>query len=285
MSASSSLSTALHPVIARLQARAQRHLVDTPHGTVCWRSFGEGPALLLLHGGHGSWMHWGRNIEALSERFTLWVADLPGYGDSEVPGSRTELPRLLAALEASLDILLGRGATLDLAGFSFGSLVGANLAVQRGGVRRFALLGAAGHGGARRPRGELQGWKEAAQDPDPSVLAAVMRHNLGVHMLHDLDRIDPLALQVHTLSCQRTRFRSKEISRAGGLQGLLERAEVTLMLVWGEHDVTAVPEAIAPQIAPNAPGRRVHVVPGAGHWVQYEGHEAVNPLLSGFFGG
>jgi pimeloyl-ACP methyl ester carboxylesterase len=31
---------------------------------VVWRSWGSGPPLLLLHGLHGSWMHWVRNVAA-----------------------------------------------------------------------------------------------------------------------------------------------------------------------------------------------------------------------------
>ena len=70
-------------LMARLQAQAKRHVVQTPGGGVCWRGFGAGPALVLVHGGHGSWLHWVRNIEALSRSFTVWVPDLPGYGDSD----------------------------------------------------------------------------------------------------------------------------------------------------------------------------------------------------------
>jgi pimeloyl-ACP methyl ester carboxylesterase len=43
---------------------------------------GAGRPLVLVHGGHGSWLHWVRNIEALSAKRTLWIPDLPGYGDS-----------------------------------------------------------------------------------------------------------------------------------------------------------------------------------------------------------
>ena len=75
--------------IASLDARAERHDVDVGGGKrMAWRRFGEGAPLVLVHGGHGSWMHWIRNIEALSARHSLWIPDLPGYGDSDALESR-----------------------------------------------------------------------------------------------------------------------------------------------------------------------------------------------------
>lgn len=44
-----------HRSIAFMQGRAMR-----------WRIFENGEPLVLIHGGHGSWLHWIRNIEALS---------------------------------------------------------------------------------------------------------------------------------------------------------------------------------------------------------------------------
>lgn len=267
-------------LLESLEARAIRHQVDFDGGRVCWRQFGEGSPLVLLHGGHGSWRHWVRNIDALAARFTLWVADLPGYGDSDKPGPGPSLlPELVAATTGTLDKLVGPSTELDVVGFSFGTLVALQMAGQRGGVRRLALLGAAGHGGPRRPRGELLGWKDALRDPDPAVLAGVMRHNLGLHMLHDLDRIDDLALAVHTASCLSTRFRSRDISRAGGLQAGLANCAADVLLAWGEHDVTAVPQTLQITLTEGHRRREARIVAGAGHWVQYEAADAINQML------
>lgn len=270
-------------LLESLEARAIRHMVEFDGGRVCWRQFGEGPPLVMLHGGHGSWRHWARNIDALSACFTLWVADLPGYGDSDKPGSGPSLlAELVAATTSTLDKLVGPSTELDVVGFSFGTLVALQMAGLRGGVRRLALLGAAGHGGPRRPRGELLGWKDALRNPDPAVLAGVMRHNLGLHMLHDLERIDDLALAIHTASCLNTRFRSRDISRAGGLQTGLAGCVGDVLLAWGEHDVTAEPETLRITLAAAEPRREARIVAGAGHWVQYEAADAINQMLLGW---
>jgi pimeloyl-ACP methyl ester carboxylesterase len=107
-----------------------------------------------------------------------------------------------------------------------------------------------------------------------------MRHNLSMHMLHAAaEEIDPLAVQIHTDACLRTRFRSKDISQGGGLQQALTQRHGPSLLVWGEHDVTADPEVIGSALAASVPDGRAHVVKGAGHWVQFERADEINALL------
>lgn len=102
-------------------------------------------------------------------------------------------------------------------------------------------------------------------------------------MLHGAQNIDALALAIHELSCTRTRFRSKAISRAGGLQNLLDRYKQPLLMLWGEHDVTAFPESLARQLRGNHTEREWCLLPGAGHWVQYERASEVNRLMLSWF--
>jgi pimeloyl-ACP methyl ester carboxylesterase len=273
--------TAESPFTAGLQERLQRaaqvQRVPFAAGQMAWRRFGEGPPVVLLHGGHGSWWHWARNIESLSERHTVWLPDLPGYGDSDPPAGAS-LDDLVDATMTSLDQLVVATAPLRLAGFSFGALVAARLAERRGGVSRLALIGPGGHGGPRRPRGELRAWRGLEKHSEP--WEAVMRHNLLMHMLHEPAAIDELALRIHADACLATRFHSKTISRSGGLAASLGRYAGDLLLAWGEHDVTLVPEVIRKTFEESRHSCRVHTVPGAGHWVQYEAASAVNALLA-----
>lgn len=265
-------------VIARLERLGQRHQIDSAGGQTTWRRFGDGPSLVLLHGGHGSWLHWARNIPAWAAQCTVLAADMPGYGDSTAPPEPT-LASLVDTLRRSLDALVGADTPVSVAGFSFGGLVAAHLASQRSQVSRLILLGPAGHGGPRRPRGELQAWRDARDRGDAAALQAVMRHNLGLHMLADPANADELALHIHTDACLRTRFHSRSISRAGGLAIPLDGFEGPVTLAWGEHDVTATPAALVPRLTQGRPGRRAVIVPDAGHWVQYEAAERVNALV------
>jgi pimeloyl-ACP methyl ester carboxylesterase len=269
--------------VAALDSQSARHLVPTGAGHVAWRRFGHGAPLVLLHGGHGSWRHWLRNIEALAPTRTLWVPDLPGYGESAPPAEPT-LPSLVAALDDSLAQLIGPETPIDLAGFSFGGLVAAHFAEHRRHVSRLALIGPAGHGGTRRPRGELQSWRDAHRQGDQAALRAIMRHNLLQHMLHDEAAVDETALRVHIDSCLAARFHSRPISRAGGLLPVLDRFTGPTLLLWGEHDVTVTPAELLPHLLSGHPHRQGRILPGAGHWALYEAAGAVNAVLQDFLG-
>ncbi|MGV3725580.1 alpha/beta fold hydrolase [Hydrogenophaga sp.] len=270
--------------IDRLLAQVRTERVAWSGGQVCWRGMGSGSPVVLVHGGHGSWLHWVRNIEALAAHHTVWAVDLPGFGDSDAPEGEG-MAALLAPTLATLNALVGADTPLNLVGFSFGGLVAAQLAAQRPQVQRLALLGSGGHQGRRRPKGELVNWKPAWRANDAAALAQAMRHNLAMHMLSvDAPNIDALALRVHTDACVRTRFRSKEISRAGGLAEALAHYGGPTCLAWGEHDVTADPPAMAAELAAPLRGARTQLVAHAGHWVQYERADAINPLLLEWLG-
>ena len=83
--------------LARLSAAAEQRHSPCGEGEMVWRQWGEGPALVLLHGGYGSWTHWLKNIEALARRYRVIAADLPGLGDSAMPPAPVT-PESLAAI-------------------------------------------------------------------------------------------------------------------------------------------------------------------------------------------
>lgn len=59
--------------------------LPTERGRIFARIGGSGPPLLLLHGYPQTHAMWHRVAPRLASRFTLVIADLPGYGASDVP--------------------------------------------------------------------------------------------------------------------------------------------------------------------------------------------------------
>ncbi|NVM90875.1 pimeloyl-ACP methyl ester carboxylesterase [Variovorax sp. SG517] len=274
-------------LIARIDALSSHHDAVHEGVRVRWRRFGTDasrPPLVLLHGGHGSWMHWLLNVEALSAGRTLWLPDMPGFNESDAPPrvapGEDPLRPLLAALGGTLDQLIGAGTVIDLGGFSFGGLTAARFGAGRGAVRRLALIGSGGHGTLRRMTAQMINWRAA---PDREAERAALLHNLAALMLHEAAAIDELAFAIHDISCHGTRFRSKEVSQSGGLQQALATMGVPTLLLWGEFDVTADPRPLVAQLAVEGPGREGVVIDGAGHWAQYERADEVNARLVSFF--
>lgn len=255
-------------------------------GTVAWHEFGETmphrKPLVLLHGGHGSWEHWARNIDALAQHFHVFVPDMPGFGESSFIDSQFQ-SGMVDPMIATMNVLLGEHQDVDIAGFSFGGFVAAHMANQRRGIAKLALLGSAGHGGPRRPRGELLAWKELHASGNLSQLNQVMRENLFLQMISTYDRIDAQAIRIHQDACVATRFKSKPIARPGGLAEQLEKYAHPVLLIWGEHDITCTPEYLIEKLVSGRPNRSKELVVDAGHWVQYEKSDQINTTLIQWF--
>ena len=129
-------------------------LVSTPlpgAGSLSWQCWGqagkETVPLVLLHGGFGSWTHWFANLPVLAENRTVWTVDLPGLGNSgDMPAPFTT-EHFAELLLAGIDEVLGPEAAFDLAGFSFGAMIGGHVAAGASKrCRRFVMIGAAGFG-------------------------------------------------------------------------------------------------------------------------------------------
>lgn len=276
----------LPPSIAHLQATAQRvHTQlsrDAGSGQMVWHGWQppagvvrRGLPLVLLHGGSGSWTHWLRVIGPLTAAgYSLWLADLPGFGASDtVPGS-TDVDALLEPLAYGLEQLLGSaesGPVCDLVGFSFGGLAAGLLAAAHPEwVQRLVLVGAPGMGLTEGRVVRLKGWRHL---PEREAQMQAHHHNIAQLMLHDADRIDGETLALHALNVARDRLPRRRLSRTGILAQALPRIRVPVAAIYGEHDplyVGRLPElhALMQGLCPR--GLHWQVIASAGHWVQHE---------------
>lgn len=274
-----------HDWLVMLDGRASHHRCRLKSGLmISWRAFGSGPKLILLHGGHGNWKHWARNIDALSARYAIWLPDMPGFGESDDLHSPHDFDGLVDALLESMDVLFGPDEYIGLAGFSFGGLVAAHVASQRR-VSALALLGAAGHGGARREYSPLRNWRDAATSVER---LDALEHNLKALMLSGDTPADPIGMAIYEDACENARFRSKHPLATGKLSrnllDVLRNVTAPLLLIWGSEDVTARnPAQFAVQLDHVPLCYEVVIVPRAGHWTQYERPDDTNRILLSWF--
>lgn len=255
--------------IANLDALCERITLQVDGRHMVWRTVGKGQNVLLLHGGHGTWLHWARVIPLLSSKYKLWIPDMPGYGETTLTPAGG-LQGLVSQMRFGLDALIDAKTPISIGGFSFGGLVGAQLANQREMVERLVLIGPAGHGGARRQETTPLPWRHLNPIADPIGWAERMQHNLLSLMLHNEKCVDGLALEIHWRSCLAARFHSKPFSRSGALVTALQNYAGKTLEIWAEHDLTVDPQNwIGESISMNDRSVR-YVVDSAGHWLMHE---------------
>lgn len=271
-------------LVQRLAAQATRHTTPCGAGEVVWQRWGAGQngarPLVLLHGGSGSWTHWVRNIEELvAAGHTLWVPDLPGFGDSALPPGGSDADALVEPLHAGLQQLL-QGQACDLVGFSFGGMTaGMLLAAHPELAARLVLVGAPAMGVVPRRQFQLKAWRHL---PTPEQQIDIHRHNLAALMLHDAALIDGLALQTHLANMERDRMPRRRLSHTDILARSLAQVACPVHAIYGQHDalykswIDQLADAYA-QAAPDFRG--MAMIEGAGHWVQFERPQAFHAAL------
>lgn len=237
-----------------------------------WRTWGEGPPVLLLHGSHGSWMHWVRNIPALATDRQVWVPDLPGYGESAPPPDITSPPSHADTLATGLRAL-GVGP-VDVVAFSLGALLGTHLALAEPElVRRLLLVDVGGLGTFMR---HVELSPSRGLEVDSVEWWEAQHRNLLTMMLHDPARVDDVALWAYAKSPQPTSRVHFELIPDKLVQ-VLPQITVQIDAIWGEHDWPhpdpTANGAVLRQVQPQA---QVRVVPGAGHWSMFENAAAFN---------
>jgi pimeloyl-ACP methyl ester carboxylesterase len=265
-------------LVRRLDAEARRIEVRGGHGSTVWRSWGEGPALVLLHGGAGSWQHWVCTVPAFRGARHVLAPDLPGFGESSNPPPPADMPAIAAVLAAGIDQVLGPHASYDVVGFSFGASVGGHLALVHGDrVRSLTLVGA---GGLVRPR--IPVVLERVRGRQGEALRQAHRTNLERIMIGDPARIDALALAIQDWNSRHARFDSPALIVQRPLAQSLPRLRVPVNAIWGEHDQVAyytIEDRVA-ALRALCPTVAVRIIPGVGHWAAYERPEAFAATLA-----
>ncbi len=275
-------------VTDRIHGRCEKRTTPCGDGRMVWRIWGAGEPVVLLHGGSGSWTHWIRNLPVLEDKYRLYVADIPGFGDSDLAPQEYDIGRLPESTDHIAEIvcqglaeLLPPPARYHLVGFSFGSVMGGYLARREGArLASFTLIGAAALGvpwpGLSKP---LQAAKDGMSDAE---VGEVQRHNLNAIMLAKPPaEIDDFAVWLQVENVKRARMRSHVVAGTDTLARVLPDVTAPMTVIWGAEDVFAKP-GLADRKAVFRSAQSdvaIHLLDGVGHWAMYEAAEPVNDLL------
>ncbi|ANK81880.1 MAG: hypothetical protein TEF_14555 [Rhizobiales bacterium NRL2] len=250
-----------------------------------WRIWGKGRPIVLLHGGHGSWEHWIRNIGPLSKHGKVIAGDLPGLGDSDPLSPPVDAPRLAEIVVSGIRKLAPEG-DLVLGGFSLGSVITAHAAAALGTyVRQVFLLGPAGLGAGWADNSE--GMLRRPYRASVAEQRAVVRHNLGVSMIGVPSQVDELAVDIQfRLTSRRRRLIGMPISDSSATLDVMPDIASRAHVIAGDRDRYLQPNVAAclGRLNREFPAMRTTIVKGAGHWVAYDAADRVNDLFVGSLG-
>lgn len=245
---------------------------------------GRGPDVVLFHGGMGCWKHWVRNIDALSERFTVHAVDHPSYGASAaIPRETTGAEYLELVHRLFTDMFPGT-APLRFAGFSFGGAIAAHLARRLGSrVTHLCLVSPAGFAPRTYAERPTRSYREAGDDE--AKFREICRHNLLVNMLSRPESVTEETIDIQAYCVRHTRFNSRKVSGGGTLLDDLAHAPCRVRLLWGERDDSPFrpADALIGQVRSVIPDLDLHRIPSAGHWSAYENAPEINRHMLEFF--
>jgi pimeloyl-ACP methyl ester carboxylesterase len=241
---------------------------------VAYDQRGDGPPLVLLHGGLDDSRLWRWQLEGLSDEFTVAAWDAPGGGrSSDAPAHwrMAEWAECAAAWIEAADI-----SPAHVLGLSWGSSVALELYRRRPGVVRSLILASAyaGWAGSLSPEACAERLESALRDahlPPEAIAAAWLPSLLPPAGPPGLDD-ELVAVMVHNLARGALVPMVRSMAEAD-LRDVLPGIRVPTLLLYGELDQRS-PLPVAEALHAVIPTSRLVVIPGVGHMSNMEAPDA-----------
>jgi pimeloyl-ACP methyl ester carboxylesterase len=263
---------------------ALRDRVDLPTGTIAVDVLGAdrpGTPVVLTHG-TPSWSYlWRRVAPALAEHRPVYLWDLPTYGDStgtgpSVAGHAATLAALVEHWGLAAPVLVGHdiGAATVLRAHLLHGTPASGLVLADAAVLPPWITG-----GTRHVQAHLDTYREMPPYLFEAVVATHLRTAVAGPLSEEAERayLDRFAGRDG---------RRRYLDHVAGFDEddtrdvVARLGEITVPtdVVWGEED-TWLPLATASAVRDAIPGARLHVVPGAGHFLTEDAPEAFLAVL------
>lgn len=245
---------------------------------IAFRQAGDGPPLLLLHGGISDSRVWRDQLHDLSDEFRVVAWDAPGCGRSSDPPETFRLPEYADCLAAFIDAVgLGRPHVL---GHSFGGGLGLELYRRHPGIPRSLLLAGAyaGWAGSLPPEEVKERLRLALRMADqlPMLGALDSIWGLGTNAM-PAGRTEEIAADLRPVG---TRVTAHAFAEAD-LRDVLPRIAVPTLLLYGAADERA-PLDVAKALDVAIPNSTLVTMPGLGHEAYLEAPQTFNAEVRRF---
>ena len=250
---------------------------------IAYRHAGHGPPLVLLHGGPMDGREWRRQLEGLSDEFTVVAWDMPGCGQSDDPPEDFLHTRDYADCLVTFIRELGLERP-HLLGLSFGSGLALELYRWYPTIPATLILASAYAGwvGSLSPEAAEERKQRMLRQlngpPDQfarEFLPTVLTNSAPPELVEEATRI------LHDIrpAGQRALFRAGFAEH--DLRDVLPRIAVPTLLLYGERDVRS-PKNVADEMHARIPGSQLVFIPGAGHGCDMEAPDRFNAEVRAF---
>ena len=249
--------------------------------SVAYRRTGEGPPLVLLHGGLSDSREWRRQLEELSDEFDVVAWDAPGCGDSSDPPEGFGLHGYADCLAGFIGALgLDRA---HLCGLSFGAGLALELYRRHPQLAASLVLASAyaGWAGSLPPEVVEQRLRDVQRQADlppaevvDEWLPTLFASSVPVRVIEEVAAI------MRDFHPAGMRAMATAFARAD-LRDVLTQIDVPTLLLYGDADERS-PRDVAAQLHAAIPRSRLVWLEGVGHQSNMEAPERFNAELRRF---
>jgi len=261
---------------------------ESPGGTVRYGVFGEGPALVLVHGTPSSAYLWRHIIPELASDRTVYAYDLLGYGSSEQrDGQDVSLGAQTLLLAQLLDHWELEQPAIVAHDFG-GAITLRTHLLERRPFSAIALLDpvALGPWGSpffRLVRDNARVFQQIPAAIHHAIVAAYLRGAFHKQMSDE-------ALAPHVepwLGAEGQDAFYRQIAQADQrftdeVEPLYAGITAPVLILWGEEDEW-IPAETGHRLHALIPGSQLQLIPAAGHFLQEDAPDAVAHHLARFF--
>lgn len=248
---------------------------------IAYQRKGEGPPLILVHGWPLTSREWRRQIDGLSDEFTVVAWDAPGAGRSSDPPESFRLPDWADCLAGFIEALgLERP---HVGGLSWGGGLALELYRRHPTVARSLILVSAyaGWGGSlpaevvkERLRLMLRNAQLPPEDWAPALITTLLTDRARPELVDELGSI------IAKFHPDATRVALSAFAEAD-LRDVLPHINVPTLLLYGGDDVRS-PRHVWEPLHSSIPGSELVVIPGVGHMINMEAAERCNAEMRAF---
>lgn len=275
----------------------QEYTLDIDGKEIFVAETGDGPPVLLLHGGGpgaSGVSNYSRNIAELSKEYRIIVPDLPGYGRSS---KGIDLADPFGALAVGIRGLMDRLglAEAHLVGNSYGGACALRLALDTPDrVDRMVLMGPGGIGTTRAlPTPGLNSLLNYYTGDGPSRLK--LEKFIRDYLVFNAAQVPDSVIDArYEASIDPEVVASPPLQRPKDLRTVwkmdftrdkrLIRLPVPTLVLWGAADKVNRPSG-GRMLAERMPNCDLYEVANTGHWVQWERADLFNRLCADFLAG